>query len=259
MQLDEHPAKDREQCINVEHVSFWYGQESALDDVTFGVSRGDYLGIIGPNGGGKTTLLKIMLGLLKPASGSVKVFGQDIHRLKGERAHIGYVPQRASQVDVNFPATVEEIVSSGRTARVGLFHRLGAADHAAVDRAISIAGMERYRHTLINELSGGERQRAFIARALAGEPQVIILDEPSVGVDVSAQEQFFGFLATLNHEHGLTIVLVSHDIDVVTNEVHSLLALNRRVICHGPAKDLLKENYLKELYGGKVNFAFHGH
>jgi zinc transport system ATP-binding protein len=259
MQIEKHNPSDQAHCIKVENVSFAYGNELILEDINFEVLRGDYLGIIGPNGGGKTTLLKIMLGLLKPTTGRVKVFGQDVYRLKGERPHIGYVPQRSSQLDTNFPATVWEIVSSGRTARAGLFNALDKKDHEAIERALQITGMDKYRDTLINSLSGGERQRAFIARALAGEPQIIMLDEPTVGVDISSQEQFYTFLADLNHKYGLTVILVSHDIDVVNNEVHTLLCVNRKVICYGPAKDLMNENYFEKLYGKKINFTFHGH
>jgi len=259
VQIEQHNPADREHCVKVSNVSFAYGNEPVLEDISFEVKRGDYLGIIGPNGGGKTTLLKIILGLLKPQSGRVSVFGQDVYQLKGERAHIGYVPQRASQVDANFPATVREVVASGRTARVGLFRRFSREDNQAIDRALELAGMAKYRDTLINALSGGERQRAFIARALAGESQIIILDEPTVGVDVTAQEQFYAFLADLNHKYGLTVILVSHDIDVVNNEVHTLLCVNRKMICYGPAKDLLNQNYFEQLYGKKINFTFHGH
>lgn len=259
MHVEAHNPSDRELCIVVDNVSFDYGAEPILVNVSFVVHRGDYIGVIGPNGGGKTTLLKLMLGLLRPTTGSVKVFGEDVYRLKGERAHIGYVPQRASQIDTNFPATVEEIVASGRTAQVGLFRRFTKTDRLAIDQAIAITDIGRYRSSPISRLSGGERQRVFIARALAGEPEVIILDEPSVGVDVPSQEQFYDFLATLNHQHGLTIVLVSHDIDIVTSEVHSLLCINRKVVCQGPAKDLLKEKDIEELYGRKTHFTFHGH
>jgi zinc transport system ATP-binding protein len=259
MQIDKHDPKDQQHCIEVKGVSFAYGNELILEDISFTIPRGDYLGLIGPNGGGKTTLLKIILGLLKPATGSVKVFGQDVYQLKEERAHIGYVPQRSSQIDINFPATVQEIVTSGRTARLGIFGQLKQVDHEAIERALQITEMSKYRNTLINSLSGGQRQRVFIARALAGDPQVLILDEPTVGVDISSQEQFFAFLADLNHKYGLTIILVSHDIDIVTKEVHTLLALNKKVIIQGQAKDLLTQNYLEQLYGKSINFTFHGH
>jgi len=249
----------QEKLIELKNVHFNYGENAVLEDVSFSVTAGDYVGVIGPNGGGKTTLLSIMLGLLKPSSGQVLVFGKKISELKGERSHIGYVPQRLSQLDANFPATVYEIVASGRTAGNGPFHFFSQDDKAAVERALAISKVGELRHKLIGELSGGERQRVMIARSLAGEPKVLILDEPTTGVDIASQEQFYHFLAELNHEHGLTIVFVSHDIDIVANEVHSLLLLNRKVVSYGPAKDMINKHYLDDLYGGKIDFTFHPH
>jgi len=216
------------------------------------------LGIIGPNGGGKTTLIKIILGLLKPDTGSVKIFGEDIKTFK-ERALIGYLPQRISQSIPQFPATVEEIVRSGRTARVGLFKRFSEQDKIAIEKAMETADVVKHRARLINELSGGERQRVFIARSLAGEPKMLILDEPSVGVDIAAQEKFYTFIEDLNQNHGLAIIFVSHDIDVVAHEVKCLLCLNKSLVCHGLPREFMKEEYLEKLYGKKVKFILHRH
>lgn len=245
--------------IELKNVSFRYGANIVLDNVNFSVIAGDYIGVIGPNGGGKTTLLAIMLGLLKPSSGEVFVFGKKLHELKSGRSHIGYVPQRLSQLDANFPATVYEIVASGRTALNGPFHFFSKHDKEAVERALTIAKVGDLRQKLIGDLSGGERQRVMIARSLAGEPKVLILDEPTTGVDIASQEQFYHFLGELNHEHGLTIVFVSHDIDIVANEVHSLLLLNRKIVSYGSAKDLINKHYLDDLYGSKIDFTFHPH
>jgi zinc transport system ATP-binding protein len=249
----------KKQLIELKNVHFNYGDNAVLEDVSFSVAAGDYIGVIGPNGGGKTTLLSIMLGLIKPSSGQVLVFGKKISELKRERAHIGYVPQRLSQLDANFPATVYEIVASGRTAGNGPFHIFSKSDKEAVERAMAIAKVGELRRKLIGDLSGGERQRVMIARSLAGEPKVLILDEPTTGVDIASQEQFYHFLGELNHEHGLTIIFVSHDIDIVANEVHSLLLLNRKVVSYGPAKDMINKHYLDDLYGGKIDFTFHPH
>lgn len=259
MQIEKHSYADKKQCIEVKGVNFNYGHELVLKDVTFSVKKGEYFGIIGPNGGGKTTLLKVILGLLKPSSGEVRVFGHDIHTLKEERSHIGYVPQRSSQIDVNFPATVEEIVRTGRTAGRGFFHKFTKADRDAINHALDITDILPYRDHLVDSLSGGQRQRVFIARALAGEPDVIILDEPTVGVDIASGQQFFGFLADLNKTYGLTVILVSHDIDVIAKEVQSLLCINHKVICIGPSNELLNNNYLEQLYGKNVHFTYHGH
>lgn len=245
-------------CIEVENINFSYNSIPVLENVSFAVKNGEYLGIIGPNGGGKTTLIKIILGLLKPNSGSVKIFGVDNKSFK-ERALIGYVPQRASQEITKFPATVEEIVRSGRTARVGMLKRFNQNDVAAVNKAMEVADITKHKTKLLSDLSGGERQRVFIARALAGEPKILILDEPSVGVDLTAQEKFYSFIEKLNRDYGLTIVFVSHDIDVVAHEVKCLLCLNKNLVCHGVPREFLKDEYLEKLYGKKVKFILHGH
>lgn len=246
-------------CIEVNNVSFGYDGNSILEDITFSVTEGEYLGIIGPNGGGKTTLIKIILGLLKPSSGEVKIYGQNVNQYK-EKSFIGYVPQRVSNAILHhFPATVEEIILSGRTARIGLLKPIAPEDKEAAWKAMSIADVTQYGNRRIDDLSGGERQRVFIARALAGDPKILILDEPSVGVDISAQEQFYAFIENLNQTFGLTIIFISHDIDVVAHEVKCLLCLNKNLVCHGVPKEFIKEEYLQKLYGKKVKFILHGH
>ena len=245
-------------CIEAENISFSYNGHSVLEKVNFDVKNGEYLGVIGPNGGGKTTLVKIILGLLQPSTGTVKIFGKDIREFK-EKAMIGYVPQRVSQEISQFPATVEEVVRSGRIARIGILKRFNKDDLAAIKKAMEAADVAKHRKNLISELSGGERQRVFIARALAGEPKILILDEPSVGVDIATQEKFYNFIEGLNHDYGLTIIFVSHDIDVVAHEVKSLLCLNKNLVCHGAPKEFIKEKYLEKLYGKEVKFVLHGH
>lgn len=245
-----------EPYIELENVNFSYDRVSILENLTFTVRKGEYLGIIGPNGGGKTTLLKIILGLLEPTDGTVKLFGQDIHTFK-ERYRIGYVPQRVTQADRDFPATVFEVVRSGRIPRLGLFNGFEKEDIEATERAMKMAGIEQHRDMLVGDLSGGQRQRVFIARALAGDPEVLILDEPTVGVDIGAQETFYKFLKTLNEEHGMTIVFVSHDVDVISRETKTVLCLNHNLVCHGFPQDLLSEHILERLYGSHTKRAPH--
>lgn len=247
-----------EKFIELDNVSFSYGDNSVLENLSFTVRKGEYLGIIGPNGGGKTTLLKIILGLLEPTSGVIKLFDKDHHDFK-EKFRVGYVPQRATQADKGFPATVFEVVKSGRVARRGFFKKFTAADLAAVERSLELAGVSRYRDTLIGNLSGGERQRVFIARALAGEPDVLILDEPTVGVDIGAQKTFYDFLASLNRDQHLTIIFVSHDVDVVSRETTTILCLNHNLVCHGASGDLLNDHILKRLYGEGGTKPIHQH
>ena len=245
-------------CIEAKDISFRYGQVPVLENVSFKVHKGDYLGIIGPNGGGKTTLLKIMLGLLKPQSGTVTYHHKNVNGLK-DRTFFGYVPQRLSQSAAQFPATVEEIVRGGRTAKVGMLRKLTGEDFKKVEWAMEIADVITLRHQLIGNLSGGQRQKVFIARALAGEPHILFLDEPTVAVDVVSSQKFYAFLGELNKKMGLTIIFVSHDIDCVAQEVNSVLCLNRTLICHGSPKDFMKEEYMEKLYGKKIKFIMHGH
>ncbi len=245
-------------CIEVDDINFHYNGNPVLEHVSFSVNPGEYLGIIGPNGGGKTTLLKIILGLLRPDSGNVRIFGKELSGLKG-RHRIGYVPQRAAQAEFYFPATVEEIVRSGRTARAGLFGRYRQEDFNAIEKAMEITGTTEYRGRLISRLSGGERQRVYIARTLAGEPKILILDEPAVGVDIASQERFYKFLSFLNRELGITIIFVSHDIGVVADEVNTVLCLNHRLMCQGSPESFIKEEFLEEVYGKKVTSVFHRH
>lgn len=238
----------KEKYIELNNVSFSYGDHAILENLSFSVHKGEYLGVIGPNGGGKTTLIKIILGLLNPTSGVVSLFGQDRHDFK-DKHRIGYVPQRATQAEVDFPATVYEIVKTGRIPRLGFFEKFTKKDIDAVEHAMNISGVAKYRDTRIGSLSGGERQRVFIARALASEPDVLILDEPTVGVDIGVQKTFYDFLSSLNRDHNLTIIFISHDIDVVSQETKTVLCLNHKLVCHGLPQDLLSEHILEKLYG----------
>jgi zinc transport system ATP-binding protein len=244
-------------CIEAKNVHYQYGDNVVLDHVSFRIATGDYVGILGPNGSGKTTLLRIILGILKPTSGSVRVFGEELRYFKNS-SWIGYVPQRAASSGQGFPATVEEVVASGRTPKIGMLHRMHAQDKAAIEQAMKTADVARLRSRLISRLSGGERQRVFIARALAAEPKVLILDEPTVGVDIGAQEKFYSFLRAMN-ENGMTILLVSHDIDVLAGEAKTILCLNRELVCHVAAQDFITSDHLTKLYGEKGKFILHKH
>lgn len=233
--------------IELEHVSYRYSDNDVLRDVSVTIREGEYVGLIGPNGGGKTTLLKLLLGILIPTKGSIKVFGLPPASTESRR-RIGYVPQRLIQSEPRFPATVEEIVMSGRTARIGIGSRFGASDREAVQNALHSAGLTKEAHDLFGTLSGGQRQRALIARALAAEASILILDEPTVGIDAHSRDRFYSFLRTLNTEHKLTILHVSHDVDDIAREVGHLLQLNQTLVCHGDPADVLKEYHSHAAY-----------
>lgn len=244
--------------IEVKNISFNYGNNVILDDVSFNIDKGDYVGILGPNGGGKSTLLKILIGLLKPQSGSVSILGVPIADFKNN-GRIGYVPQRIAQDTANFPATVYEIVESGRIAAKGLFGGVSSEDREKIKKALFVAGIEGLKDQLIANLSGGQRQRVYVARSLANEPKILILDEPFTGVDIGAQKDFYAFLKELNQAKGLTIIFVSHDIDVISKEIKSVICLNRRLVCFGLPEILHKHNIIEDLYGKKITHIHHSH
>ena len=226
-------SKMGEKIIEITNINFDSDGISILEDINLVIERGDFLGIIGPNGSGKTTLLKIMLRLIKPKSGTVKLFGENIHHFK-DWHRIGYVAQHAINFDVNFPLSAFEVVSMGRFSKKGLLRKLDKKDLQIIEDALEIVGMKEYKNKRIGALSGGEKQRVFIARALASEPELLILDEPTAGVDVRVQKEFYDFLEKLNKERRITLVLVTHDIGTVTSRVGKLACMNKRLFpeCH---------------------------
>lgn len=243
--------------IELSDINFSYNGEPILKGISFAIEKGEYAGVIGPNGGGKTTLLRIILGLLLPNTGSLKLFGNDIAAFR-DWSKIGYLPQRAAHIDGRFPITTYEVVSQGRVAKAGLFRKLSAADYAAIDEALEISDVAHLKNRLISDLSGGERQRVFIARALAAKPEVLILDEPAAGVDVGSQTKFYRFLQELNTKHGITIVFVSHDLDIIANEASQLICINRSLVCEGPTRVIFTEKraILESIYGESIKFLF---
>ena len=226
--------------VEVRHVSFAYGARDVLCDVSLDIHRGDYLGIVGPNGAGKTTLLKIMVRLLLPASGAVRLFGVDV-AVFNEWGRIGYVPQKATSFDVNFPATVRDVVLMGRVGRRGPFRRLTRADRATAQEALERVEMWNARDRRIGDLSGGQQQRVFIARALATEPEILFLDEPTVGVERGITDEFYALLKTLNRQLRLTVVLVTHDVERMAHEaMHVAWVEGGRLSYHESAAALLR-------------------
>jgi zinc transport system ATP-binding protein len=243
--------------VELEGVGVSYGEVRVLDGINLTVEPGDFLGIIGPNGSGKTTLLRVMLGLLEPQEGSVRLFGQTPSAFQ-EWRRLGYVPQRAA-LDPSLPVTVHEVVASGLVASLGLLQRIGRAERTRVTDALARVGMEAHARARIGALSTGQQQRVLIARALVSDPELIILDEPTGGVDPEAQTSFYAMLQHLNREREVTLVLVSHDIGVVAKEVTKLACLNRRLIFHGRPGDFLSDAALTALYGPSVRIVSHDH
>jgi len=241
--------------VEIEKVSFSYNGEKVLEDVSLKLFPGDFCALIGPNGSGKSTLLKIMVGLLKPQKGRVRLFGKEIKDFH-EWWQIGYVPQKVtSLVDAVLPLTVAETVGLGL---LGKSKRQGKSKKELILSALERVGLADKAEKLLRELSGGQQQRVFLARALAGRPQLLLLDEPTTGVDFSAQERFYELLGKLNRE-GLTILIVTHDIAVVDRHVKQVACLNRRLVFHGRHEDFCKNPEACGLIPGVHHLIGHRH
>ncbi|MGB3101232.1 MAG: metal ABC transporter ATP-binding protein [Psychrobacillus psychrotolerans] len=244
--------------INLHNISYQYEQTKALIDINLTIAEGDFLAIIGPNGSGKSTLLKIILGLLKPTSGEVLLFGKPVNQFK-EKERIGYVSQKSNSFNTGFPATVTEVVRSGLVKKTGLFHRYPANVNKQVRQALKSVGMDEFSMKNIGDLSGGQQQRVFIARALISNPNVMILDEPTVGVDSKNVKSFYNMLSHLNREHNITIVLVTHDVDAVSKSISHVACLNQRIHFHGfkNEMDQMSDEQLEAWYGHSVRKVDH--
>ncbi len=229
--------------LTVDGLTVSYNGDPAIENVGFEVRSGERVAVIGPNGAGKSTLFQALLGLLQPRSGSVKFTGID-------REHIGYVPQ-SEGIQWDFPVTVRDVVMMGRTRRIGWFRFPGKSDAQAVSDALARVGMSGFVQRQVGELSGGQRRRVFIARALAQEAQMLVLDEPFSGVDVQAQRELMDVLDQLNHE-GLTILLSTHDLDLAYNRFDKVLALRRSVIGFGEPSAVYTPDRLAQMYGGRL-------
>ena len=223
--------------LEVDAVSFAYGRQAVLDCVTLAVGAGEFVALVGPNGSGKSTLLRVVLGLTPAQQGEVRLFGAAPSTL-ADRWRVGYVPQRAMVPEL-LPVTVAEVVASGRLSRRGWASRLGRGDLEEVDHALSSVGLTELAGAKLAELSGGQQQRAFIARALVNGPDLLVLDEPVAGVDVESQEMFRGSLVHMVRQHGAAVLLVSHELGAVADDLDRLLVLRRgKVVFDGAPADL---------------------
>ncbi len=243
----ERPAKAAADpttvALAVEHLSVQYGDLDVLEDVSFTVNSGELVGIIGPNGAGKSTLLKAILNLV-PASGTVTVAGKPLTR---RQRRVAYVPQ-VNVVNWRFPATVREVVVMGRYGQIGWLRRPGKADYALADAALEQVNMAHLASRPIVELSGGQQQRVFLARALAQEPQVMLLDEPISGVDVPTQEVILHLLRDLSTT-GRTLLVTTHHLQHLEHHFDTLLCLNHRLIAYGPPTSVMTREVVEATFG----------
>lgn len=224
-------------AVELDEVSYGYlPAQPVLDDVSLRIAAGEFVAVAGPNGGGKTTLLRLVVGLLQPQSGTIRVFGDTVER-STHRSLIGYLPQRA-QLAIDAPVSVREVVSAGRVSRSRLVGPLRASDRAAVTAAIERVGLGHRADAPLATLSGGQQQRAFIAKALAGAPRLLILDEPTAGVDADAQEALAALLAELHRELRVTVVYVSHEFGAIEHVAERLVLVRGGIAFDGRPSDL---------------------
>ena len=251
------PLKFKVPIFDVKNLNFSVRGQKILSSISLEIFNGEYVAIIGPNGGGKTTLIRLLLGLDKPTDGNIKLYGKKIKNFK-EWEKIGYVPQRASLVDANFPATVEDIVNMGRVSKHSFFKGMSKEDKTAVEDAMIKMDVLDLKEKMVGTLSGGQRQRVMIARALASNPEILILDEPNTGVDMVSQKNFYALLAKLNKDENITIVFITHDIGVIADDIGRLFTINQKAtICNNPKETLSCED-MSELYGIEAHL-IHNH
>ncbi len=237
-------------AVEINNVFVKFESTLVLEDVSVSLAQGEFLGIIGPNGGGKTTFLKVILGLIKPDSGSVNIFGAPITR---NRNLVSYVPQYSS-FDADYPISVLDVVLSGRLSRSRMFGRFSKEDKEIVEKSLELVGMQDFKKRLAGGLSGGEKQRVLIARALAKQPKIILLDEPTASVDAASGKNFYSMLQKLNEE--MTIILVSHDIGAVSQNVKKIACLNRNFVFHDSKE--LTHDMVEAAYHCPVDLIAHG-
>lgn len=233
--------------INVDNLSYYYDSFPALDHISFSVEKGDFLGIIGPNGAGKTTLFQCMLGIMSNFSGKINLFGSNVKQNKKILQRIGYVPQKKS-VEQTFPATVSEIVSLGVIGK--------DIKKESIVSAIEFVELGSYRNKRIGELSEGQQQRVIIAKALVKQPELLILDEPTTGIDSVAQNKFYDLLTRLNKDRGITIVWSSHDMNAVEKLASKVACIDRKLFFHGESEDFFGNQERMKSY---VEFAMQSH
>ncbi len=231
-------------AVAVRDVWFAYGREPVLRGASFSVKTGSFTALIGPNGAGKSTLLRVLLGLLRPSRGAVEIFGG---QADDRSRPIGYVPQRV-RLPAGFPLSVAEVVLMGRYGRLGLLNRPKAADRAQAADALARAGMSEHAGRRFSDLSGGQQQRVLIARALAGEPRLLLLDEPTAGLDPAARARFYALVCDLQHSAGLTVLCASHDLEVVSEHVDALVLLDGDIRAEGPPSVVLASAALARAY-----------
>ena len=234
--------------VTVNNLSFRYNSMDVLSNISFDVNAGDFIGLVGPNGSGKTTAIKVILGLLKRTNGAVSLFGTNVNNFRDWRK-VGYLPQKLTHFNPYFPATVKEIVSSGLFSSKKFPKRIQRSDEALIDEALNMTDVADIRDEMIGELSGGQQQRVLLARAVINRPELLILDEPTTALDPEAREKFFQTIMGLNQTRNMTIILITHDIASIGKYAFKLLYLDKQIIFYGSFEDFCVSEKMTNYFG----------
>jgi zinc transport system ATP-binding protein len=256
--MSKQMALMKEPVLEVHNLDVIRSGSLVIQNANFAIQTGDYVGLVGPNGGGKTTLILSFLNFLPRASGSIQLFGIDIDKFSAWEK-VAYISQNATSFDNQFPLTVRELVSLGRIKKGNIARRFRSEDWEAVDESIAFMSLTDVANKRIGNLSGGQKQRAFVAKALARNPEVIFLDEPFVGVDSTTQEKFYKKLSDLNTRRRTTILVVTHDLASVFCRMSKVLCVNKQIEIAQITDTLDPNSLLKRAYGEHFHFVFHKH
>ncbi len=238
-------------AIEISNLNFSFDNLTILENITMSIEQGDFAGLVGPNGGGKTTLLKLILGLYKPQSGTISIFGEP---LKKQRKKIGYVPQYAN-FNSDFPISVQDTVLQGRLGVSSCFGRYGQNDKIIAQKVMQETEILNLAHRSIQTLSGGQMQRVLVARALAAEPEIMLLDEPTANIDQRAEKDIFDIFKAINER--MTILIISHDIAFVSDYINKVFCLNKTLVCHDASP--VTSDTIHTLYGQHISEVHHHH
>lgn len=237
--------------VQFTNVEYFYGTNKAIDNISFIVEKGDFVALVGHNGSGKSTVIKLLLGILTANSGSIQLFNTPIHQFADWRK-VGYLPQSISFLNPLFPATVKEVVSLGLLSFKTFPKRITNIDNEAIEKAMDRMGITNLSHKLIGELSGGQIQRTLLARAIVNEPELLILDEPVSAVDAETREEFFSYTGELKKNKKTTMILITHDIGHSGGFANKLLFLDRHIVFYGSFKDFCISKSMKDQFGEEI-------
>lgn len=239
-------------AISFRDVTVRYEDKVVLERITFDIEKGEFIGIIGSNGSGKTTLLKTILGIVRPSEGRIEVLGKELFsHLTEIRKKIGYVPQK-TYINPKMPVLAKEVVLMGRYGRIGLLRHPKREDYEAAKRSLMEVDMYEKKDEPFGHLSGGQQQRIYIARALVQEPEILLLDEPTTGLDVKSQESIVNLISKLHREKGLTVLFVTHDVNSISSVADRIMYLRNRIVAFGSFEEVCKQEILEQVYSAPV-------